>query len=76
MRGNHEVLEYFIDYGADYRKKDKNGLTPLALAIKKKQLKCEWVVRRLSSTTTLQIFFQLGLQRLKEKRCVVDYFYI
>lgn len=69
LRGNHDVVEYLLaEFGADPAKKDKNGLTPLELSVKKNQLKAEWVLRRYSSASTLGLLSKLGIQRLKDKR--------
>lgn len=63
------MVEYLIsEYGADTTKKDKNGLTPLELSMKKSQLRCEWVIRRLTSQNTLDLVRKLGTQRLKDRR--------
>lgn len=63
------MVEYLIsEYGADTTKKDKNGLTPLELSMKKSQLRCEWVIRRLTAKNTLDMVRKLGTQRLKDRR--------
>lgn len=56
------------DYKADSQKRDKNGLTPLELTVKKKQVRAEWVIRRLSSANTLDLVRKLGVKRLKDCR--------
>eukprot|EP01038_Epipyxis_sp_PR26KG_P007129 gene7129-9728_t len=73
LRGNYEVVEYLIsDYRADASKRDKNGLTPLELCVKKKQIKAEWVIRRLCSNNTVDLIRKLGTQRLKDVRVVIN----
>jgi len=69
LRGNVDALEYLvIDCKAEMTKKDKNGLTPLDLAVKKNQLKCEWALRRLSTSSTLELVQQLEVKRISDSR--------
>lgn len=69
LRGNHAVVEYLlVDFGADASKKDKNGLTPLELSVKKSQIKCEWVLRQRGARNCLDLIGKLGIQRLKDRR--------
>jgi hypothetical protein len=69
LRGHSSVVEYLIvDYAANFSKRDKNGLTPLELTIKKKQIKAEWVIRKFSSRNTFDLVRKLGIQRLKDTR--------
>eukprot|EP01036_Dinobryon_divergens_P024633 gene24633-33102_t len=69
LRGHHDVVQYLIaDHGADYSKRDKNGLNPLELSMKKNQLKAEWVIRRLSARSFFHLCTNLGLKRLKNNR--------
>ncbi len=73
LKGNHDVVEFLmVDFKADHTKRDKNGLTPLELSVKKSQLKCEWVIRRLTSNNSLALLAKLGMSRLKDKR----YFFV
>ena len=47
LRGNTEVVEYLIDEcHADILKKDKSGQLPLDIAVKKRNIRTEWVLRR------------------------------
>jgi hypothetical protein len=55
------------DFGASTSLRDKNGCTPLMLAVKKEQLKTEWVLRRLTSANTWDLVTNLGLSRLKNR---------
>lgn len=67
LRGNSDVVEYLIvDCGADTTKKDSNGLNPLELSLKKKQMKTEWTIRRLTHSGTVAIFLSLGWNRLTD----------
>lgn len=69
LRGNVDALEYLvIDCKANTTKKDKNGLTPLDLAVKKSQLKCEWALRRLTTSSTFELAQQLEIKRLTDSR--------
>eukprot|EP00597_Dinobryon_sp_UTEXLB2267_P007789 CAMPEP_0170094462 /NCGR_PEP_ID=MMETSP0019_2-20121128/27255_1 /TAXON_ID=98059 /ORGANISM="Dinobryon sp., Strain UTEXLB2267" /LENGTH=574 /DNA_ID=CAMNT_0010315767 /DNA_START=662 /DNA_END=2386 /DNA_ORIENTATION=- len=69
LRGNHDVVEYLIaTHGADYSKRDKNGLNAVDLCIKKNQLKTEWVIRRLTSGNIFLLCANLGMNRLRNKR--------
>jgi ankyrin repeat protein len=68
LRGNHEAVELLVsDFGASTSLRDKNGCTPLMLAVKKEQLKTEWVLRRLTSANTWDLVTNLGLSRLKNR---------
>lgn len=68
LRGNFEVLEYLVaDFQASTTIRDKNGCTPLMLAVKKEQYKTEWVLRRLGSRNTWELIAGIGLSRLKNK---------
>jgi ankyrin repeat protein len=59
LRCHEEVIEYLVsDCGADLTKQDKNGLTALDLSVKKsplemRQLRCEWVIRRLTARNNI-----------------------
>lgn len=69
LRGHEEVVEYLVtDCGADTSKLDKNGVSALDLSIKKAQLKCEWVLRRLSATSIVDILRGYGAHRLRDPR--------
>lgn len=71
LRGNHDVVEYLInDCDADVSLKDKNGLNPLELSIKKNQLKCEWVLRKKANGHWLNILRNLSINRLRDPRIV------
>ena len=75
LRGNADVVEYLVaDCGVDSNSKDKNGLTPLALAMKKKQLASEWTLRRLASANIVELVKGLGINRLKESKIVSNMF--
>jgi hypothetical protein len=52
--------------GADCTKKDRNGLTPLELTVKKKQLKTEWALRKLTFKGSLAVALSLGMKRLRD----------
>ena len=67
LRGNVDVVEYLIkDCGADTTKRDRNGLNPLELTVKKFQVKTEWTIRSLTQSGTLAIFLSIGFKRLRE----------
>lgn len=71
LRGNYEVLEFLVsDFQASTSIRDKNGCTPLMLAVKKEQLRTEWVLRRLTSKNTWDLVTNLGLSRLRNKTYV------
>jgi ankyrin repeat protein len=75
LRGNDLVVEYLVvDCGADTSSKDKNGLNPLELATKKKQLKAEWTLRRLMSKDIVELIKGLGFDRLKDPRILTNIF--
>lgn len=75
LRGNADVVEYLVaDCGVDTNSKDKNGLTPLALAMKKKQLASEWTLRRLASTNIIELVKGLGTNRLRDPKIVSNIF--
>jgi len=68
LRGNHELLEFLVsDFKASTSIRDKNGCTPLMLAVKKEQLRTEWMLRRLTSANTWDLVTNLGISRLKNK---------
>jgi hypothetical protein len=68
LRGNHDAVEYLVsDFQASTSIRDKNGCTPLMLAVKKEQLRTEWVIRRLTSKNTLDLVTNLGLSRLRNR---------
>ena len=72
LRGNVEVVEYLVaNCQASTTIRDKNGCTPLMLAMKKEQLKTEWVLRRLTSTSTWDLISNMGLSRLKNKMYIL-----
>ena len=67
LRGNTAVVEHMIMHcGADCTKKDRNGLNPLELSVKKKQLKTEWALRKLTYKGMFAVALSLGLNRLKD----------
>lgn len=69
LRGHEEVVEYLVsDCGADTSRLDKNGVSALDLSLKKGQLKCEWVLRRLTAKSFLDILRGYGSQRLRDPR--------
>ena len=69
LRGNHEIVRYLIsEYAADVTKRDKNGANALDLAIKKNQLRCEWVIRQLTSNGLIDLIKKMGVERLRDKR--------
>ena len=71
LRGNTEVVQYLIsDCGADTTKRDRNGLNPLELSVKKSQLKTEWSIRRLTHSGPLAVFLSLGRKRLMDSKYV------
>jgi palmitoyltransferase ZDHHC13/17 len=76
LRGNHEALEYLLlDCKADYNVKDKNGLNALALAIKKKQFKCEWILRQVSNNNnTLALVQSLEVKQLMDSNILKSIF--
>jgi len=78
LRGNHEVVRYLIeDFGADFNVKDKNGCTPLALAMKKHQFATEWIIRRLvSKGSVCDLVVNLGFRRLIDRRWVDRSWYL
>jgi hypothetical protein len=62
------VVEFLVaDFQASTSIRDKNGCTPLMLAVKKEQLRTEWVIRRLTSKNTLDLVTNLGLSRLRNR---------
>ena len=66
LGGHHKVVEFLlIENGADSSKKDKNGLTPLDLAMTKKHVQCEWVLRRHRSPSKWTMLRTMGMERLK-----------
>ena len=66
LRGNDECVEYLVqDCRVDIAKRDKNGLTPLELAVKKSQLKAEWFLRLTNSNSILDVIKGIGYQRMK-----------
>ena len=72
LRGNESVVEYLIsEYGADPNLRDKNGLTPLELSIKKNQLRSEWAIRTLTSKNCLTLVGKLGVKRLRNSKYVL-----
>ena len=76
LRGNAAAVEYLIkDCGADTTKRDRNGLNPLDLSVKKFQLKTEWTIRRLTHSGTFAIFLSLGRNRLRESTYVFFSFF-
>ena len=67
LRGNTGVVEHMVvQCGADCTKKDRNGLNPLELSVKKKQLKTEWALRKLTYKGMFAVALSLGLNRLKD----------
>ena len=67
LRGNTAVVEHMVvQCGADCTKKDRNGLNPLELSVKKKQLKTEWALRKLTYKGMFAVTLSLGLKRLKD----------
>ena len=75
LRGNVECLEYLvIDCHADTTKKDKNSLTAMELACKKKQLKCEFALRQLTSSSKLEMVQQLEVKRLLDTNVLSSIF--
>ena len=68
LRGNFDVVEFLVsEFEASTSIRDKNGCTPLMLAVKKEQLRTEWVLRRITSKNTWDLVTNLGLSRLKNK---------
>jgi palmitoyltransferase ZDHHC13/17 len=75
LRGNVETLEYLvINCGADTSIKDKNNVNPLELAIRKKQLKCEWALRTQASSSKLELIQGLEVKRLLDTRVLQNIF--
>ena len=74
LRCHEEVIEYLVvDCGADMSKQDKNGMTALDLSVKKsplevRQLKCEWVLRRLSANSFFDVVSGYARPRFKDLR--------
>lgn len=71
LRDKHIVVQYLLkEYEADYNIKDKNGYTPLQLAVKKGQLKSEWTIRTLTSSNMITLLCKMGIGRLKNRTYV------
>jgi ankyrin repeat protein len=71
LRGNSEVVDYLVsNCGADASKKDRNGLNPLELSVKKSQLKAEWTLRKIAAKGFLKLISGLKRERLRDSRLV------
>lgn len=72
LKGHHEVLEYLIsDNQSKFNLKDNNGSLPLDLAIRKFQFKCEWCLRKWSTSNIIALLYSLGLSNLSKPRVMV-----
>ncbi len=75
LGGHHRVVEYLLrENGAVFNKTDKNGMTPLDLAMKRNQTSVEYVIRRFSSADKLDFLRKLGCGRLFKVRFLLPYF--
>lgn len=74
LRGHDLVVQFLmLDHKANHSIRDKKGYTPLELTMKKKQLRCEWMIRRiLANNNTISLFLSLGLSRILDKQVLVN----
>jgi hypothetical protein len=64
MRGNLTVAEYLAkDSPGDCNLKDRNGAKPIDLAIKKKNVKIEFMLRKTTSKSIFHEIYDLGLRK-------------
>jgi ankyrin repeat protein len=57
IKGHYELVDILMNkYRADWTLRDKSNKTPLELAIEKKQLKVEWLLRKLTTTNSFELY--------------------
>jgi len=71
-RGNSDIVDILLrKYHADYVIRDKSNRTALDIAIEKQNVKCEWFLRKHTTSSSFTLLRDILTKRFKEKQYVL-----